>query len=335
MLVNPVFSARRRRSIPAIRALLEASGIQVQLEDTGIDGATARLARRAAEAYDAAETSSIASQSNDPGQSSAVAQATGRTDAIFVCGGDGTVFDVLQGAAGSSIPIGILPFGTGNVLVQNLNLPRSPLAAARALLDATPIPVPLGSIQHGSQSWYFAMSAGTGGHAAMMRAAYRYHKHRTGRLAYFAAGFEILATHPLQTFGLSLTTVTGETRTRQASELIALRVPQLNLWRTGGSLTRPVLRVASVAGASRLRLARAAFDSLALASGERGHSDPATAAAIYEDAVSLTITPAPGSPPLPLQADGEIITTITAAQPVTIAITDTHVTLLANRTRLP
>ena len=47
-------------------------------------------------------------------------------DAIIVCGGDGTVFDALQGVAGSEVPLGIIPFGTGNILAQNLNTPKKP-----------------------------------------------------------------------------------------------------------------------------------------------------------------------------------------------------------------
>src|SRR3954468_15948972 len=38
-------------------------------------------------------------------------------DAIFACGGDGTVLDVLQGIAEKhpDVPLGVAPLGTGNV----------------------------------------------------------------------------------------------------------------------------------------------------------------------------------------------------------------------------
>jgi diacylglycerol kinase family enzyme len=308
MLVNPVFSAYRRRSIPRIREIFEQAGIAVTLAETEPNGASSETARAAA--------------------------AGDNIDAIVVCGGDGTVFDVLQGVAGSSIPIGILPFGTGNVLVQNLGLPRDPVAAARALLTARPVTVPLGRIACGDRSWYFAMAAGIGGHAAMMRAAHRYHKHRTGRLAYFAAGLEILATHPLQPFELDVTTTTGERRSRLASELIAVRVGELNLWRTGGGLQQPSLRLASVAGASRLRLARASFESLVLSAGTRRSPYTDAAAAIYEDALRVKATPLPNATynaPLSLQADGEIITTVTSTSPAIIEMAGLSVILLAGR----
>ncbi len=63
-------------------------------------------------------------------------------DAIVVCGGDGTIFDVIQGIAGSDVPLGIIPFGTGNVMAQNLKLPKNPVAAARWILRSRPVPPP-------------------------------------------------------------------------------------------------------------------------------------------------------------------------------------------------
>lgn len=303
MLVNPVFSSLRLRKVPRVRQVLEQAGIIVEQTDTGPNGATPVIVRSAIE---------------------------GGVDAIVVCGGDGTVFDVLQGAAGSGVPIGVLPFGTGNVLVQNLGLPRDPIAAARALLKAKPIEVPLGHISCGGESLYFAMSAGVGGHAAMMRSAYRYAKHRTGRLAYFAAGLEILATYPLVDFAMEITTTSGDEHRRRACELIAVRVGQLNLWRTGGGLERPSLRVASVEGASRLRLVRASFDSLILQSGSRRGEDSTHSAAIYEDAVSVRITPS-SSKPLVLQADGEIVATVTSEAPAVIAMSAENAVFLSRK----
>ena len=67
-------------------------------------------------------------------------------DAIVVCGGDGTIFDVIQGLAGSAVPLGIIPFGTGNVMAQNLKVPKDPEDAARWILRSRPNPVPLGRI---------------------------------------------------------------------------------------------------------------------------------------------------------------------------------------------
>jgi diacylglycerol kinase (ATP) len=300
MLVNPTLSPRRQRAVPGVRAVLEGAGYQVEVAETSPHrGGSTDLARKV---------------------------SGSGFDGIVVCGGDGTVFDVLQVVAGTQIPLGVLPFGTGNVLVQNLGLPRNPIAAARMLLTAEPVAIPLGKVTCGayaalpgrpvtSRSWYFAMSAGVGGHAAMMGASQHYYKQRTGRLSYFAAGLEILATQPIQPFELSMTPPGGESCTRLTSEMIALRVARLNLWRTGAAFDEDFLRIVSVRGASRMQLARGSFESLILASGTR---QQAGGAASYNDVSAATVRLVEGrhyTGPVQLQADGEIIAMLTHDAP--------------------
>ena len=51
--------------------------------------------------------------------------------------------DAAEGLVGHSIPLGIVPLGTGNVFARELKLPTSPEALARTLLfgDVRTIPV--------------------------------------------------------------------------------------------------------------------------------------------------------------------------------------------------
>src|ERR1700755_766944 len=116
LLANSLFESRGKRNLPRIQRVFEEAGIDVELQESGAGRAAGAKARRAI----------------DQG-----------VDAIIVCGGDGTVFDVLQGLAGSDIPLGILPFGTGNILAQNLKIPNKAIEAARWLLAARPRAVPL------------------------------------------------------------------------------------------------------------------------------------------------------------------------------------------------
>ena len=57
---------------------------------------------------------------------------------VVVFGGDGTVHEVINGAAGNGIPVAILPAGGGNDLARALGMPADVLESAHALLTARP-----------------------------------------------------------------------------------------------------------------------------------------------------------------------------------------------------
>lgn len=56
-------------------------------------------------------------------------------DCVVAVGGDGTVREVAQELLHSGIPLGILPFGTGNDLIRVLGIPSDPRKAVRLLLE--------------------------------------------------------------------------------------------------------------------------------------------------------------------------------------------------------
>lgn len=67
------------------------------------------------------------------------AAATARgADRLVVCGGDGTVSEVLPAVVESGLPLGLLPLGTGNDLARALGVPRHLRAAARNLVTGRP-----------------------------------------------------------------------------------------------------------------------------------------------------------------------------------------------------
>ena len=56
-------------------------------------------------------------------------------EALVVCGGDGLVHLGVQAVAGTGVPLGVIPSGTGNDVARNLGLPRTdPVAAADRII---------------------------------------------------------------------------------------------------------------------------------------------------------------------------------------------------------
>jgi diacylglycerol kinase (ATP) len=285
LFVNPVLqrTRARRRDIAGALKVLRKSGAAIDILETGENRAAGAKARRA---------------------------ATQGYDAMVVCGGDGTIFDVIQGLAGSTVPLGIIPFGTGNVMAQNLQLSRDPVEAARRILGSHPIRVPLGKITCCERTWLFAMAAGMGVHAALMSEARRSGKDTTGRAAYFVAGAKLLLNHPIRPFDIAITTTDGSVIEERVCEALAVRVAELNRWRPGGGLSFPFLRLATVVGASRSRLAFASYDALFRGAGARDREQGDNASASYRDVVRVVCRPIPDrtyEPAIAVQADGEVL----------------------------
>jgi YegS/Rv2252/BmrU family lipid kinase len=66
------------------------------------------------------------------------AAVAARADAVVVWGGDGTFNEAASALIGSSIPVGLVPAGSGNGLAGALGLPRDPRVALRAAFDGRP-----------------------------------------------------------------------------------------------------------------------------------------------------------------------------------------------------
>jgi diacylglycerol kinase (ATP) len=139
-----------------------------------------------------------------------------------------------------------------------------------------------------------------------------------GRAAYYAGGIRLLMQHPIEPFELEMTTLSGEMRKFRASEMIAVRVAEINRWRPDGELLKPTLRVASVPETTRMGLVHASFHALTTRRTSGNTSLPYVR---YDDVSMVACKPVSDyaySTPLLVEADGEVIgmkqATITVAQ---------------------
>ena len=109
---------------------------------------------------------------------------------ILVAGGDGTVNEALAGVAGTDVPFGFLPFGTANVLSNELRMGNNPVRAAELLEHCTPMPVSLGRMVAESGSRLFLCMAGAGLDARIVRIVNPKLKMALGKYAYWVYGFK-------------------------------------------------------------------------------------------------------------------------------------------------
>jgi diacylglycerol kinase family enzyme len=114
-------------------------------------------------------------------------------DLIVVAGGDGTINEALDGIAGSDVPLGILPAGTANVLAMEMKLGRDPVKAARLLHEWEPRRISLGELtQPGRDPRRFLLMAGIGLDAHVVYHVSAGLKAKTGKFAYWVAGWSLL-----------------------------------------------------------------------------------------------------------------------------------------------
>ena len=120
LIYNPIAGRkpqRREREIRKAAAALQDAGIAVQLAPTTGPGTAQELARAA---------------------------VSRGGELILVCGGDGTINEVINGMTPSPATLGILPGGTANIIARELGLPKSPVQAARRLSFWSPRRIALG-----------------------------------------------------------------------------------------------------------------------------------------------------------------------------------------------
>jgi diacylglycerol kinase (ATP) len=110
-------------------------------------------------------------------------------DLVFVWGGDGTVQRCLDALSGSAAEVAILPAGTANLLASNLGIPQDLPEAVWIGFHGARRKLDLGVV-NGER---FAVMAGVGFDAALLRDTDRTMKSRLGRLSYFWTGLRHVA----------------------------------------------------------------------------------------------------------------------------------------------
>ena len=155
IIANPVSgSGAGAQFLPRIEALLKECGVPFRSETTQRPGHASELADMAVREH---------------------------MDGVVCVGGDGTVFEIVNGLKGRFMTLYFAPCGTGNDFVRMLNLPKDPVEALRLQLDGKPRPIDVGQVN----DWYFLNVSGGGFDVEVLRQAGRFKKLGKGLLPYF------------------------------------------------------------------------------------------------------------------------------------------------------
>jgi diacylglycerol kinase (ATP) len=175
LIYNPTSGRRRHRRFEEIEkavAILREAAITVEIAATTAPGTARSLAQLAV------------------GQ---------RRDLVIACGGDGTVNEVVNGLAGSQMPMALLPAGTANILAKELGVPWDIPQAARLIPGGVVRRIALGIASlpdvNGNGAGpselvgrYFLCVAGAGPDGAIVNGVDEIFKKNAGILAYWAEG---------------------------------------------------------------------------------------------------------------------------------------------------
>ena len=181
LIVNPTAGGgRRMRQLDEARRVLRNAGIETELQSTTAAGEATVMARRAVNAS---------------------------RQLVIVCGGDGTVNEVVNGLACSQVPLAVLPAGTANVLGKELALPRNLPRAAERIAQAPYRRIALGLAipeKSSGEPRYFLSVAGAGADGALVSAVRPEIKLKAGILAYWQEGLRQLTKYDFPMFRTSM-----------------------------------------------------------------------------------------------------------------------------------
>jgi diacylglycerol kinase (ATP) len=154
---------RHHPRLEAILQRLRDGGVAVDIHVTTFAGDAERTVRAARETKDAGKG----------------------PDMVICAGGDGTINEVINGLAGGTMPLALLPIGTANVLAAEIGLDLSNDAILETIFSGQVTPIHLG-VANGR---CFALMVGVGLDAEVVAAVDPKLKRSAGKLAYALATF--------------------------------------------------------------------------------------------------------------------------------------------------
>ena len=310
LLYNPDSggSQRRHRELDSVLVVLRGAGVEADLVPTQSQDHAGVATRRAMHAG---------------------------CDTIFACGGDGTIHNIAQVLANTSVALAILPMGTANALAHDLGLPLDVSAAAVAALQGTPRRVALGHVEYldlagNPGTKYFVVAAGVGVDAHLFYKLHSGTKQRMGMAAYYAKAWNLWLTYPMTRFVAEyLETGASEPRRAEVTELMGIRIRNfggvVHELAPGASLDRDDMRLVLCRTASRL--AYLAYVTRCVL--RRRWAIPGIDWAHCKKVSCQYLPPSIGAGPEPrkiyVEADGELLGTL----PVEITVVPDALTLLA------
>ena len=183
-------------------------------------------------------------------------------DTIFACGGDGTIHNIAQVLAKTTVALGILPMGTANALAHDLGLPVNIRAAAEAALHGRLRRIALGCVKYTSfqgteRTRYFVAAAGMGVDAHLFYKLHTGAKQRMGMAAYYAKAWNLWFTYPMTRFVAEYVGDGAAEATRvDVTELLSVRIRNfggvIQELAPGASLERDDMRLVLCRTASRM-----------------------------------------------------------------------------------
>jgi len=177
LIYNPTSGRRRNRRFEEIEKavrILKDAGTATEIAATTSPGAARSMARLGVEQ---------------------------RKDLVIACGGDGTVNEVINGLAGSQVPMALLPAGTANILAKELGVPWDIPHAARLIPGGVVRRIALGLASAlsengngsgGGSGRYFLCVGGAGPDGAIVNGVDEILKKNAGIVAYWMEGLKQL-----------------------------------------------------------------------------------------------------------------------------------------------